>query len=152
MTGNQTSKQTHVDAIHGADYTITTEILKRDRWQVRFWTTLAVISWLLVAALFAVTQWTVLVLLQPRLLQIWTEPDALTEMNVQELRHNLGTFYQFLTTTSICWAAMLLIAAAITIKLVGATRRATLRKIQSDLAAISTQLHRFFEQSIESTD
>ena len=127
------------------DGRITTEILKRDRVRVRFWTTLSVISWLLVAALFAVTQYIILVFQQPKLLQIWTEPEVLTETAARELRHNLATFYQLLTATHICWAVMLLLAAGITIKLVATTRGVTLRKIQSDLAGISSQLSRMVD-------
>jgi hypothetical protein len=114
--------------------------MKREQSRVRGWTIGAIAMWILVAGLLGLIHWAALVFVYPKLIHTWTEAAGLAEDANRELTGALATIVQMATAAHIIWAVLLLLASAMTIKLVLASRRATLGQIQASLAEMSEQL------------
>lgn len=114
--------------------------LRREQSGARRWAIGATAMWILVAGLLGLIHWAALVFVYPKLIHTWTEAAGLTEDANRELTGALATIVQMATAAHIIWAVLLLLASAMTIKLVLASRRATLGQIQASLAEMSEQL------------
>lgn len=112
-------------------------ILERDRMRVRFLAWAAAILWSLAAGGVVVIVWCFLRYLEPKL---WLHA------NTQETEGMKGIVgYWVMLGSATAWsigtlAATMLAAAIATVSLVFASRRATLRQVNAQLAEISAQL------------
>ena len=113
---------------------------RREQSRVRGWAIGATVMWILVAGLLGLIHWAAVIFVYPKLIHTWTEAAGLEEDANRELTGALATIVQMATAAHIIWAVLLLLASAMTIKLVLASRRATLRQIHESLAEMSEQL------------
>ncbi len=120
--------------------TILISEMKREQFRVRGWAIGATAMWILVAGTLGLIHWAALVFIYPKLIHTWTEAAGLAEDANRELTKALAIIVQMATAAHIIWAVLLLLASAMTIKLVLASRRATLGQIQASLAEMSEQL------------
>lgn len=112
---------------------ITLAVLERDKRRVGRWTVVTVIFWVLAFVAVAAMVCVYFVLIQPRQ---WYHAQ---QSNSKEMRDWIMVS-ELAAKTVFAVATMVLLAALSTVALVFASRRATLRQVNANLAAIADEL------------
>lgn len=113
------------------------EIASRERRRVRCWAIATTVLWVIATAYFLILLLAYMVFIHPVMHEILTNPDARPIADDAHAYALIGGLKALLF-----WPVLLALAAVCTTLFTLASRRATLRQIQSSLANISEQLKR----------
>lgn len=136
--GNELLKQNGNESATTASVDVE-RIILRERKRVRWWAIATAGLWIITAALFFAICYVYMVFVNPLVVELLTASNE----NWGQLRS--ATFYGL--SALLVWPILLFLSAACTTGFILASRRATLRQIQADLARITEQLKALAENS-----